>query len=103
MKYDSGIAYFMANELYYQGCPKITYVQLKDLTKLFKDEDLTGAKLAEEMKGQTVDVASLALTQSDLEAIGETTKGKCPAMRSTPVKVPMHHMHIGVSIHTGYA
>ena len=47
MKYDSGIAYFMANELYYQGCPKITYVQLKDLTKLFKDEDLTGAKLAE--------------------------------------------------------
>ena len=71
MKYDSGIAYFMANELYYQGCPKITYVQLKDLTKLFKDEDLTGAKLAEEMKGQTVDVASLALTQSDLEAIGE--------------------------------
>lgn len=71
VKYDSGIAYFMANELYYQGCPKITYVQLKDLTKLFKDEDLTGAKLAEEMKGQTVDVASLALTQPDLEAIGE--------------------------------
>lgn len=79
-------------------------MQLKDLTKLFKDEDLTGAKLAEEMKGQTVDVASLALTQSDLEAIGEINgNGKCPAMRSTPVKVPMHHMHIGVSIHTGYA
>lgn len=70
VKYESGIAYYMANELYYQGCPNITYLHLKDLTKLFPDEELTAAKLAEEIQGGTIDIVLDTLEQSDVEAIG---------------------------------
>lgn len=70
VKYESGVAYYMANEMYYQGCPAITFLQLKDLTKLFPDEELTAAKLAEEIKGGTIDIVLDTLEQSDVEAIG---------------------------------
>lgn len=76
IKYESGIAYYMANEMYYQGCPAITFLYLKDLTKLFPGEELTAAKLAEEIKGGTIDVVFDTLEQSDVEAIGSINENE---------------------------
>ncbi|MCH5268371.1 MAG: hypothetical protein J1E62_08515 [Lachnospiraceae bacterium] len=71
IKYESGIAYFMANELYYQGCPNITYVQLKDMSKFFSGEKVTPAKIMEEMKGGTIDIALCTLETNDIEQIAQ--------------------------------
>ena len=32
IKYEDGIVYYTSNELYFLGCPKIAYLQLKDMT-----------------------------------------------------------------------
>lgn len=69
IKYESGIAYFMANELYYQGCPKITYVHLKDMSKLFPGEKITTTKILEEIQGGTIDIALSMLDTVDIEQI----------------------------------
>lgn len=69
IKYEDGIAYFMANELYYQGCPNITYVYLKDIGKLFSGEKATPAKMMEEIQGGTIDIAMCALETTDVDQI----------------------------------
>ena len=37
IKYEDGIVYYTSNELYYLGCPKIAYLQLKDMTNILKE------------------------------------------------------------------
>lgn len=56
------------------------------------------------MKGQTVDVASLALTQSDLEAIGEINgNGKMSGNEiNTCQSANASYAYWGLN-HTGYA
>lgn len=37
IKYEDGIVYYTSNELYYLGCPKIAYLQLKDMTDILEE------------------------------------------------------------------
>ena len=36
VKYEKGIIYYTSNEIYYKGCPKIAYVQIKEMTSILK-------------------------------------------------------------------
>ncbi len=36
VKYENGIIYYASNEIYYKGCPKIAYVQIKEMTSILK-------------------------------------------------------------------
>ncbi len=36
VKYEEKIAYYASNEIYYKGCPKIAYVQLKEMREVLK-------------------------------------------------------------------
>ena len=71
IKYESGIVYYMANELYYQGCPKITYLYLKDLKILLGGEAVTASAIAKEIEGGTLDIASCSLEEEDAAVIGK--------------------------------
>lgn len=71
VKYENGIVYYMANELYYQGCPKTAYLYLEDINKLVSGDTADGASLVSEITGDTVDVVLSSSGQEDLEAVLE--------------------------------
>lgn len=37
VKYEKGIVYYTSNELYYNGCPKIAFVQLKEMDEIIEN------------------------------------------------------------------
>lgn len=47
VKFEDGIVYFTSNELYYLGCPKIAFLQLKDMTDTLEE---TRANLQEKLE-----------------------------------------------------
>ncbi|MDE6852886.1 MAG: hypothetical protein K2J67_10475 [Lachnospiraceae bacterium] len=69
VKYENGIAYFMANELYFQECPETAYLYMEDLTQLVSDGNPTGTALVSEITGDTVDMVLTAAGQQDLETV----------------------------------
>lgn len=68
VKYEDGIAYFAANELYYQGCPETAYLYLEDMTKLVSGDISDGTTLVSEITGDTVDMVMTASDRTVLEA-----------------------------------
>lgn len=76
VKYESGIAYYMANELYYQGCPKIAYLHLKDMTQVMENKTQATADLVAEIQGDTVDLVTTSLGQAEIEKIKEANSNQ---------------------------
>ena len=73
VKCEDDVVYFMANDLYYKGTPKTAYLQLKDISDLSKD----AAKIADEISGDTLDLAVTDSARSTLDHICEiNTNGK---------------------------
>lgn len=80
VKYEKKIIYYTSNEIYYKGCPKIAYVQIKEMKAILsnaqKKIDRTVKKepestfnrnaVALEMTEGTVDVASTVLSKEDI-------------------------------------
>lgn len=75
IKYDKGIAYFMANEMYFQGCPKTTYVQLKDMDQIenLQEKGNTQAYIQELTNG-SVDLFTSRLSMEDMQSVIEINK-----------------------------
>lgn len=69
VKHENGIAYFTANELYFQECPKTTYLYLEDLTQLVSGGNPDGTALVSEITGDTVDLVLTQAGQQDLESV----------------------------------
>lgn len=63
VKYENGIVYYTSNELYYQGCPKVAYLQLKDMSGI-------NSEIAE-LQGKTVDLITASLNQEAFEKLKE--------------------------------
>ena len=63
IKYESGVVYYEANEKYYQGCPDIAYIQMKEM------ESQTAEKLVEQLANGDVDVLTLPGTTEAVEQI----------------------------------
>lgn len=85
VKYEKKIIYYTSNEIYYKGCPKIAYVQLKEMKQILNaarkkidrmEAVETGSDIPEdtvnrnaealEMTEGTVDVTSASLSKDDL-------------------------------------
>ncbi len=69
VKYEDGIAYYTANDLYYQGCPETAYLYLEDLTQLVSGDASDGTSLVSEVTGDTVDMVITASDRADLESV----------------------------------
>lgn len=87
VKFEGGIAYYTANELYYKGCPKTAFLYLEDMDKLMSAGTENEAGMISEIAGDTVDVAWLSPTTENLEAVMNTNengklKGKTLESRS---------------------
>lgn len=63
VKYESGIVYYTSNELYYQGCPKVAYLQLKDMSGISSE--------VAELQGKTVDLITASLNQEGMKELEE--------------------------------
>lgn len=85
VKYEKKIIYYTSNEIYYKGCPKIAYVQLKEMKEILNDaqeridreasggQDSTINHNAEalEMTEGTVDVIETVLSKEDVIWVAE--------------------------------
>lgn len=69
VKYEKNIAYFTANELYFQECPETAYLYLEDMTQLISGESYDVQALVSELTGDTVDMVLSGASGEDLEAI----------------------------------
>ena len=82
VKYENDIIYYTSNEIYYKGCPKIAYLQLKDMDKLLKEKqeeiqqykdkgelDINEYAAAVEMSAGTMDVFEEDIPAEDIRWI----------------------------------
>ena len=54
VKYENGIVYYASNELYYKGCPKIAYLQLKEMEDILNAAQEKINKAIEEEQAQGI-------------------------------------------------
>lgn len=76
VKYENGIVYFAANELYYQECPETTYLYLEDLTKMISDGSADTTALVSEITGDTVDIVWTEAGVAGLEAVRSSNENE---------------------------
>lgn len=69
VKFENDIAYFTANELYFQECPETAYLYLEDMTKLVSGNSQDPAAMVSEITGDTVDMVLTPVAREDLETI----------------------------------
>ena len=69
VKYEKGIAYFTANELYFQECPETAYLYLEDMTQIISGGSYDVQSLVSELSGDTVDMVLSDVSREDLEII----------------------------------
>lgn len=69
VKYENGIAYFTANELYFQECPETAYLYLEDMTQMISGGTYDVRALVSELTGDTVDMVLSDAGLEDLETI----------------------------------
>ena len=67
VKYESGIVYYASNELYYKGCPKIAYVQLKEMEDILNAAQEKINKAIEEEQAQGINYNSGTQPESTIE------------------------------------
>ena len=67
VKYEKGVVYYTSNELYYNGCPKTAFVQLKEMGQLIKDarKNLTVTTPAPDTKETAEPTVDTKSTPSD--------------------------------------
>ena len=69
VKNEKGIAYFTSNEMYYRGCPKTAYLQMKEMDKILEaDKDLLPPEAVEVYEG-TVDIIEFFADAEDFKQI----------------------------------
>ncbi len=85
VKYEKKIIYYTSNEIYYKGCPKIAYVQIKEMKKILNDAQeridkdvseeqestLNHNAEALEMTEGTVDIIETLLSKEDVIWVAE--------------------------------
>lgn len=69
VKYENNIAYFTANELYFQECPETAYLYLEDISKLVSGAAQDARAVISEITGDTVDMVLTPVTREDLDAV----------------------------------
>lgn len=69
VKYEKGIVYFTANELYFQECPETAYLYLEDMTQMIAGGSYNVQTLVSELTGDTVDMVLSDAGPEDLEII----------------------------------
>lgn len=69
VKYENGIAYYTANELYFQECPETAYLYLEDMTQMIAGGSYDVPALVSELTGDTVDMVLSDASGEDLEII----------------------------------
>lgn len=113
VKYEKNIAYYTSNEIYYKGCPKIAYVQIKEMKEILDatqkkidrtateelEETLNRNAIALEMTEGTVDVFNTVLSKEDIYWISyansnEKVSGNKIATRFVPTGV---YQYIGIN------
>jgi peptide/nickel transport system substrate-binding protein len=81
VKFEDGIVYFTCNELYYLGCPKTAYLQLKDMTDTLKE---TRVNLQEKISKLTSqETAEQEETINPLAEVTELTQGVADVISAT--------------------
>lgn len=69
VKFEKGIAYFTSNEMYYRGCPKVAYLQMKEMDKILAaDDELLPPEAIEVYEG-TVDIIEFMANAEDFKQI----------------------------------
>lgn len=64
VKYENKIVYYASNELYYKGCPKIAYVQLKEMEDILNTAQEKINKAIEEEQAQGINYTNIG-TQAE--------------------------------------
>lgn len=77
VKYEDGIVYFTSNELYFLGCPKIAYLQLKDITESLKEtaQNLEEKKVRAQQQVQDEEQAEKGMELATLPEVEDLTGG----------------------------
>ena len=81
IKYEDGIVYYTSNELYYLGCPKIAYLQLKDMTDTLQETRAMLLEKAQEIgqlesEEEPAQESSSAKEEEEINILAEVTEMK---------------------------
>lgn len=72
VKYENKIVYYASNELYYKGCPKIAYVQLKEMEDILNAAQEKINKAIEEEQAQGINYNNVIQAENTTEISGLT-------------------------------
>ena len=85
VKYEKGIVYYTSNELYYNGCPKIAFVQYKEMSAILKN---TRKNIPEETQGPTEDTGNGIDTEETTGPAEDAGTGKDTEETPEPTPIP---------------
>lgn len=74
VKYEKKIIYYTSNEIYYKGCPKIAYVQLKEMEKILNTTQAKIDRIPEEEPESTFNrnAVALEITEGTVDVFNTT-------------------------------